>query len=422
MLIKGFWKTNILKEQTTNKRCFFWNMMGCGMNAAASMLLLLIVTRVLGAFEGGIFSIGYAVACQVWTFANFETTTYHVTSKDEEYSNNHFFQQKSILCMMAIVASVIIVILKNYDMHKTAVVLGLCIFKILDAFSSFYTGVFQKEGRLDVGGYSYFWRNLSCLISFGVTIVTSHNLMLAIIVMCIISLGWIFIIDARIGAYVINYKAKWELSKVWRLFMECLGVFLASFLLVYVINMPKYTIDRLMDEASQTYFNIIFLPVSIINLLGLFIFRPTLTTMSDLWNEREYNSLEKMCEKIIVSIMLMTIVIVVVGYLIGIPVLEIVFGVELADYKLALILTLVGGGLYAIVTFLYYIMVVMRKHNLIIVAYAIALLGQVVCGNFFVENKGITGASVEYLLAMLFVVVMAMIAAKAIVSRARKES
>ena len=49
------------------KRDYFWNTLGSIMNAASSVILLLVTTRVMGEYWAGIFSIAYAVGQQFQT-------------------------------------------------------------------------------------------------------------------------------------------------------------------------------------------------------------------------------------------------------------------------------------------------------------------------------------------------------------------
>ena len=56
--------------------------------------------------------------------------------------------------------------------------------------------------------------------------------------------------------------------------------FLASFIAMYLVNVPRYAIDYFLDSAAQGYFAIIYMPAVAINLLSLLVFRPLLTRMA----------------------------------------------------------------------------------------------------------------------------------------------
>ena len=60
--------------------------MGSVMNAASSVLMLLAVTRILGVYAGGVFSLAYAVSQQFQTIGAFEMRPYQATNLSKESS------------------------------------------------------------------------------------------------------------------------------------------------------------------------------------------------------------------------------------------------------------------------------------------------------------------------------------------------
>ena len=47
----------------------YWNIIGSSLNAISSLVFLIIVTRINGVEEAGIFTYGYATACLFYTIA-----------------------------------------------------------------------------------------------------------------------------------------------------------------------------------------------------------------------------------------------------------------------------------------------------------------------------------------------------------------
>ena len=80
-------------RKTTEKKNFMWNMMGSTIFAAASMLLSLIVIRVMGEDEGGIFAIAITVAQMLAFIEYYETRTFLVTDVKNLYN---FGQYKAV--------------------------------------------------------------------------------------------------------------------------------------------------------------------------------------------------------------------------------------------------------------------------------------------------------------------------------------
>ena len=85
----------------------------------------------------------------------------------------------------------------------------------------------------------------------------------------------------------------------------------------------------------------------------------------------------------------------------GIPVLSLIYGVNLEEYKTALVILLLGGGALAFVNFLQMIITVARKQNLLNIGYILAFLAFVLLGKMVVQESGIIGISVFYTVVVL---------------------
>ena len=80
--------------------------MGSVMNAASSVLMLLAVTRILGVYVGGVFSLAYAVSQQFQTIGAFEMRPYQATDLERKFSFSAYFASRLVttLGMMLCVA------------------------------------------------------------------------------------------------------------------------------------------------------------------------------------------------------------------------------------------------------------------------------------------------------------------------------
>ncbi len=408
-------KQNPFLKETTYQKAFFWNMMGSAMNAGASVIMLMVTTRVAGEVQGGIFSIGFAIASLMWTLASYETNTFHVTDGKQEYCNENFFHTKVLLCLLTLVVSIVYVLTRSYDNAKAMAAILLCLYKIIDAFSGFFYGAFQKAKRLDISGFSYFMRVLLSILLFCLGIALTKDLVVAVLLSCLMELIWILAYEIPKGRFLMSYRSRVQWKQIGRILIQCFPLFCASFILMYIVNIPKYAIDRLWTEEIQNAFSIIFMPAAVINLLGIFIFRPLLTTLVECWTKGNLKKLFVLCGRCFALVFVFTVVCVGAAYTIGIPVLEFLYGVPLAPYRGALLVVMVAGGFYACISFLYNILVVARKQQWILAAYVPTLLIALGIADTLVGQYEIMGASLVYLcsvglifilLTILIVVIM----------------
>ena len=85
---------------------FIWNAIGSCSNALSTVLLLLITTRICGAFFGGIFTIAMALAQQMLTVSSFETGTYFVTDGKNKFGIDVHLSAKLFLVFVSLAAAI----------------------------------------------------------------------------------------------------------------------------------------------------------------------------------------------------------------------------------------------------------------------------------------------------------------------------
>ena len=112
---------------------------------------------------------------------------------------------------------------------------------------------------------------------------------------------------------------------------------------------------------------------------------------------------------------------VVSGYLLGIPVLSLIYGVNLNEYKTALVILLLGGSALAFVNFLQMIITVARKQNLLNIGYFLAFFAFLLLGKSVVKEYGIVGISIFYTLVVLGIGITFGIITVLIIKRKYKE-
>ena len=78
--------------------------------------------------------------------------------------------------------------------------------------------------------------------------------------------------------------------------------------------------------------------------------------------------------KISVIIVGFTIICIIGAWILGIPVLQILTGSELIQYRMVLILLMFAGGINALSYFGYYVLTVMRKSGMIIIGYIVSAI------------------------------------------------
>lgn len=101
----------------------------------------------------------------------------------------------------------------------------------------------------------------------------------------------------------------------------------------------------------------------------------------------------------------LTVFVLAGGFVLGIPVLSVVYGVDLAGYKTGLMVLLLGGGFLAYTSFYQMILTVIRRQNWLIAGYLLGYGLFLLLGRWTVEQGGILGVSVFYTIVVAVIAV-----------------
>ena len=124
--------------------------------------------------------------------------------------------------------------------------------------------------------------------------------------MVLLALLWLLVFDVPTGKYFEKCGLDFQKSSILGLLKACFPLFLASFLMMYISNAPKFAVDAYLSDEYQTYYGILFMPASVINLFSLFAFRPLLTKLTAMWNEKRRKAFLLTVGKLILWILFVT--------------------------------------------------------------------------------------------------------------------
>lgn len=387
----------MLRSTASSKRVFIWNSMGSAIYAISSFLLLIIVGRVCGEAEGGVFSIGYAIAQLMLTIGVFEATTYFATDAENRFTYAQYLGFKLVTCALMIVASIVYITSFGYDAHKSLVAYALVTYRLFEALSQYWFAAFQKEGRLDISGFSTTWRSIISIAVFAAALVASGDIVASMLLSSASEAVWILGYDVpRLRRIRKAGMPDFSLKPLAKLFAACFPLFISSFLAIYLGNVCKYAIDAVGTEQMQYVFNVLFMPSFVINLFVNFFIRPSLTHMAELWLRCEAGAFMKVIAKLLGAVVGITAFVVAACAVIGIPLLELFYGIDLAGSLPALLVLLVGGGFLSASVVFYNAMVIIRAQGGVLVSYALAIVIASLIAAPFVAAGGVMGASVAY--------------------------
>lgn len=385
---------------TNFKKNFIWNILGTGFNSFNSLFLMIIVTRINGIDQAGIYTIAYSTACILYVIGTYAGRVYQVTESDKSLSNKDYILNRCISCTIMMIATIVFVILRRYNFYKSIVFIILALYKALEAFSDVLYGILQKDNRLYKVGQSYFGKSVLTLIVFIVTDLIFKNLILSCL--SIIAIWGVFILTFDISSIknIIDKNEKAEIGNAIKIFKSGFFIFAITFLGIYILNAPKYSIDSYLENSSQTIFGIITMPATAISLFGQFIFHPYLPQMAEHNDKKEYEKLKKLTYKVILYIIGFGIMSSIIIYLIGVPILSFVYKIDLSAYRTSLVAIIASATLYCIGGTYSSMLTTMRKSFVQFIMYIIIAIIGFVISIVLTKQYAVYGAVTAYSIIM----------------------
>ena len=396
-----------MNKEKNVKKAFLWNMIGSTCYSGSSFLYLLVVTRVCGAQLAGFYSLSYATAQLLLQVGRYGVRTYQATDLEHKYIFSEYKVSRIITCALMMLFGIIY---SSFSFKGEYIIIStfIIMMKMIDAVEDVFHGNLQQKYHVEQMGKMLAARNLYSAVFFTAMLIITKNLYCTCVATSTTSLILCLIINSQMTRKYVGHEEdgrKLQMSHVWELLRTCTPMFIGTFLSLLLYNIPKYAMAGVMTDEYQTYYSILFMPSVVISLMCEFVFKPTITTIAELWWENNVKKFTLYILRIIGIILVCCVAVVAGGHLIGRTLLEIIYGVDLSPYKLHFVVLLIGGGISAEVYMIYNILIAIRWGKCLLPVYSITAIITITAARILVQQWGIMGAALNYVLScsILFV-------------------
>jgi len=391
------------------KSGFIWNTIGSLVYSFFNAILLVFCTRLNGTEIAGIFSISYATGCILNAIGDMGIRIFQVTDTNRKYKLEDYLYSRIFAVILMVIIAVIFVMISGYTNEKLFICMILILIRVVDNFSETFQAEFQLNGRLDRAGKALLYRNTLEIAVFAIVDILTKNIYISFLAMLAVSIILLITYDLRITNKQEKIKLKFNYENIKQIIKECFPLGISTLISMYVINAVKYAIDAFGDNTMQTYFNVLYMPTFVINLISILIMKPLLKPFGEYWNNKEYKKFIKIIVFIILFLLGMTIIIEIAALLIGIPILSFIYAIDLKEYKMELFLLILSGLFYASSTVIFYALGTIRKQKNTTIAYAISAVFALVISNVLVDKYAILGSTISSVLIMLILFISLLI-------------
>lgn len=388
-------------------RDFFWNTVGVGTWGVVFPLLTIVVTRLVGVEQAGMFSLAFITGLMLMFIANYGVRTFQVSDVSEEYSFQEYQVNRIITCIVMIVVGVGYLLIRGYENDMLIISAGVYAYKLVDGLADVYEGRLQQVDKLYLAGISQTIRSVVAVIVFSIILFVSHNLPAACVGMALGATFTFVVVTYPLALFETPRSKGVSVKNVWSLLKLCFPLFIALFMYNLIDNMPKFLMEGRLAYENQLYFNALYFPAHSILLIAGFVYKPLLLRMAHQWADPEQR---KKFDWTIVGIMAFIVVLTfimmgVMGW-IGLPIMSWLYGLDFGQFRGLCFIMLAAGGVTAAIEFIYQVITVLRRQNQLMRSYVIAFGFSLFVPILLIEFTGLPGAIIGYLIVMAILFVL----------------
>jgi len=276
-----------------------------------------------------------------------------------------------------------------------------------DAYEDVYYGEYQRRGRLDIGAKALSVRAIFNMVLMSVLIIATRDILVTMIVTTVVTTVVMLLLiratktyaeDSCSAADAIAGRESGSTKHVREILATTFPLMVISLLTMYISAAPRNSIDRYMTDEVQAVYGYIAMPIFVIGLAASFVFNPIYNRLSHLYYDGELRRFVLLIVRQLLVIAGITLICIAGAWLIGIPVLSVMYNTDLSEYKTDLLLILVGGAFLAAAAMLGSVITIFRYQKYSMAGdVVVAVTASFVC-DVAVSSYGIRGAVVIYIL------------------------
>lgn len=396
-------------QHEIKKKSYLWNSAAGIINASEAVLILAFVGRLGTVEDAGILTLSFSIANLAMTVGKFGVRTYQVTGKEKsDFFDFLCTRILTFLLMLVIVALYLsfCFFAENYSFYKCNLILAVVALYGVEVIEDVFLSEYQKRGRLDISSRIFFFRWLFSLmiICFSMFFVSlTLSVIIAVVFSAVFCCIVLRIANEHIGISVRGSPEGNHYKSILSILYSCFSLFLSGFMSLYANNIQKYAIDHYLSEDLQAVYGYIAMPVFVLPLLCNFIIQPVLVELADVWNSNEYRKFLRQIQKDMMILLLLFALCEAGAYILGIPVLSLLYNVDLTAYRFDLLILLFGGLFLAVGSYISCVFTIMRKQFWSMLIYVFGAIAGTAFAFPLVRSMGIRGASLSYLLSVFLI-------------------
>lgn len=402
------------------KKNFVWNLIGLTFYCFTSLAFMIIVKQINGLNQSGIFSYAYSICTLFFYISLYYNRSYQISNYGNNKKFNNYLTNRILTSIITIFLMIIFCLINRFDSFKTIIILLLLVYRAIEAVIDTFYGYLQANDKLYQVGISYTFKSLFGTIIFLIVNKMTGNLILAIISLGLMSILTFIFYDWKCFSSLKKEKIELDFSKSFVIFKEALPIFIFSFASIYLSNAQKFILNYYASNEMQSIFAMLVMPATVLSLVGSYLINPFLNSLNENYKKNNIKKFNNTVKKILICLFLVGVLAFVTCFYIGIPVLNIIYRINLNKYKIDLLLIIVGSIFMASTMIISNCLTIIESNRGQAMIYITSSILASILIPIFINYGEIKAGSLSYLFSNLFNLVAFLILYVIIIIKKRK--
>lgn len=367
-------------------------------------LQVILITRVIGLYEIGLFSYFLAIAGPLVLFSRFSFSDLVPTQKKYNYGYSIFFKFRNLLNTLFLVSIVVLSLLFEFSKYETVCFILFGLFKYYETKEDFIYTENISESNIKFLAYSKIIKSILTTSLFALAIFTTESFIVAIISLVVSQILIYYLYDKKFSFS--NSKEGHMFSRVHfkHIFWLGLGLSVVGLLSSLNANIPRYFLEYYFSvEMLGIYATIMYFATISLNIV-ITINQSLIAELS----RAATKSIRKFY-KFFFKILAFYLIVIIIGnltlFFYGNQILVFVYGNIFGGFQQELILLGIFISLIVIEKTLEMALNIFNLYNIQVIFQVISIVLTVILSFILIVPYGISGAFISVILTGLFVVI-----------------
>lgn len=408
------------------KKDYIFNSIAGLLDALEAVIIGIVITRASNLTDAGYVTTAFAICALLLTIGKYGVYNYQISDIKHRFDFSTYFYTRIItitvmlFCLLGYLLYGVNILM--YDNRKAFIILYIGLIYITEAAEDLIRAHFQSIGRLYIGDIFFIVRWFARIAVFIMIELSTQKTVFALQSACIASYIVLSICllytrikhsdSIRKSKNIFNSKnvgktlISFRIQEIFNLLATCFPLFLSTFFSFYILNSPKYAIDKYLDARDQAYYGFVAMPVFAIGMINSFIYIPQLVSLSEDYTQ---NKLHRFKTRILfqyTATLILTIICTTTAYIVGIPFLSFLYHTNLYDFLNELIILMISGGFLALTGYQSAVLTIMRYQKYLLWSYFPVAVIAFIFVSPVVKKYGTLGAAYSYLLLIILLSIL----------------